>query len=175
MPNVAVHSEISTIVANVAGVTVLIACYVFGVWLRNYIYPTDSTTPLKRQLMAAIPIGLVTMGVYAKTSFPGLDYTHDGVFDGSGLASGEAIQEPQDALAAGFIFHLPGIAEHRRTERLQGLCRPPGRPQPPRRHFRRQLQLQLQHQHRRPQHGHRHHRRRQASDRHDLQIQPLGH
>jgi len=81
MPNVAVHSETSTIVANVAGVTVLIACYVFGVWLRNYIYPTDSTTPLKRQLMAAIPIGLVTMGVYAKTSFPGLDYSQDGVFD----------------------------------------------------------------------------------------------
>jgi len=81
MPNVAVHSELSTIVANIAGVTVLIACYVFGVWLRNYIYPTDSTTPLKRQLMAAIPIGLVTMGVYAKTSFPALDYSHDGVFD----------------------------------------------------------------------------------------------
>jgi len=81
MPTVAVHSELSTIVANIAGVTVLIFCYVFGVWLRNYIYPTDSTTPLKRQLMAAIPIGLVTMGVYAKTSFPGLDYTHDGVFD----------------------------------------------------------------------------------------------
>jgi|GEM_PF-2626436 len=81
MPNVAVHSELSTIVANIAGVTVLIFCYVFGVWLRNYIYPTDSTTPLKRQLMAAIPIGLVTMGVYAKTSFPGLDYSHDGVFD----------------------------------------------------------------------------------------------
>jgi len=81
MPNVAIHSELSTIVANIAGVTVLIACYVFGVWLRNYIYPTDSTTPLKRQLMAAIPIGLVTMGVYAKTSFPGLDYSHDGVFD----------------------------------------------------------------------------------------------
>jgi len=81
MQTVAVHSELSTIVANIAGVTVLIFCYVFGVWLRNYIYPTDSTTPLKRQLMAAIPIGLVTMGVYAKTSFPGLDYTHDGVFD----------------------------------------------------------------------------------------------
>jgi hypothetical protein len=81
MPNVAIHSELSTIVANIAGVTILIACYVFGVWLRNYIYPTDSTTPLKRQLMAAIPIGLVTMGVYAKTSFPGLDYSHDGVFD----------------------------------------------------------------------------------------------
>jgi len=81
MPNVAIHSELSTIVANIAGVTILIVCYVFGVWLRNYIYPTDSTTPLKRQLMAAIPIGLVTMGVYAKTSFPGLDYSHDGVFD----------------------------------------------------------------------------------------------
>ena len=81
MQTVAVPSELSTIVANIAGEPVLIFCYVFGVWLRNYIYPTDSTTPLKRQLMAAIPIGLVTMGVYAKTSFPGLDYTHDGVFD----------------------------------------------------------------------------------------------
>lgn len=80
-PNVAVHSEFGTIIANVAAVTVLISCYVFGVWLRNYIYPTDSTTPLKRQLMAAIPIGLVTMGLYAKTSLPGLDYAHDGVFD----------------------------------------------------------------------------------------------
>jgi hypothetical protein len=81
MPNVAVHSELSTIIANVAGVTVLILCYVFGVWLRTYVYPTDSATPLSRQLLAAIPIGLVTMGLYAKTSFAGLDYSHDGVFD----------------------------------------------------------------------------------------------
>ena len=57
MPTVAVHTEISTIVANIAGVTVLIFCYVFGVWLRNYIYPTDSTTPLKRQLMLAYGYG----------------------------------------------------------------------------------------------------------------------
>ena len=75
-------SVFEPILANLGGVTVLILCYIFGVWSRTYIYPSDSSTPLKRQLVAAIPIGLVTMGIYAKTSLAHLDLTGDGVFDG---------------------------------------------------------------------------------------------
>ncbi len=72
---------ISPLLTNIAGVTILIGCYIFGVWSRTYIYPTDSTMPLKRQLIAAIPVGLVSMGLYGKSAIPALDSTPNGVFD----------------------------------------------------------------------------------------------
>jgi len=50
----------------------LIALYFLGVWLRTYILPADSSWPLKRQLAAALPVGFLTMGFYAKTALPPL-------------------------------------------------------------------------------------------------------
>ncbi len=50
----------------------LIGLYFFGVWLRTYVLPADTTLPFKRQLVAAIPVGLITMGAYGKTALPPL-------------------------------------------------------------------------------------------------------
>jgi hypothetical protein len=50
----------------------LIGLYFFGVWLRTYVLPADTTLPFKRQLAAAIPVGLITMGAYGKAALPPL-------------------------------------------------------------------------------------------------------
>lgn len=50
----------------------LIGLYFFGVWLRTYVFPADTTLPFKRQLAAAVPVGLITMGAYGKTALPPL-------------------------------------------------------------------------------------------------------
>jgi hypothetical protein len=51
------------------GLTLLVCLYIFGVWSRSYVLPTPDQLPIKRQLIAAIPIGLITMGAYAKSAF----------------------------------------------------------------------------------------------------------
>jgi hypothetical protein len=51
------------------GLVLLVSLYIFGVWSRSYVLPTPDQLPLRRQLVAAIPIGLITMGVYAKSAF----------------------------------------------------------------------------------------------------------
>ena len=50
----------------------LITLYFVGVWLRNYVFPADASLSLKRQLAAAVPVGLITMGMYGKTALPPL-------------------------------------------------------------------------------------------------------
>lgn len=57
----------------------LIALYFLGVWLRTYILPADPNWPLKRQLAAALPVGFITMGLYAKTALPPLFAGHSDV------------------------------------------------------------------------------------------------
>jgi hypothetical protein len=56
--------------------------YCFGVWLRSYIFPTPNDWPIKRQLLASVPVGLITMAVNGKTSLPGLNFASpDVAFD----------------------------------------------------------------------------------------------
>ena len=50
----------------------LVLLYFLGVWVRNYILPADPTLLLKRQLAAALPVGFITMGAYAKSALPPL-------------------------------------------------------------------------------------------------------
>ena len=47
------------------GIALLVLLYFFGVWSRSYIFPTHSQLTLWKQLVAAVPIGLITMGIYA--------------------------------------------------------------------------------------------------------------
>jgi hypothetical protein len=54
----------------------LVALYFVGVWVRNFILPSDPNLPLKRQLAAALPVGFITMGAYAKSALPPL-FTDD--------------------------------------------------------------------------------------------------
>src|SRR5260221_8695179 len=69
----------------------LMGLYTFGVWLRTYVFPTGRDCSLKRQLLASIPIGLVTMAGYAKTALPSVSVDpNSAVFDIS-LIAGYAI------------------------------------------------------------------------------------
>ena len=68
----------------------LMALYTFGVWLRTYVFPTGKEGPIKRQLLASIPIGLITMAGYAKTALPSLANDGSAVFDAF-LIAGYAI------------------------------------------------------------------------------------
>jgi hypothetical protein len=74
-------SDIGIALTNLLGVTLLILCYVFGVWVRSYVYPADAKSPLRRQMVAAIPVGFVTMGLYAKSALPTIHFNQSGVFD----------------------------------------------------------------------------------------------
>lgn len=58
---------------TVTAILVMMVLYSFGVWLRSYVYPTSDIHPIKRQLLASVPVGLITMAVYGKTSLAGLD------------------------------------------------------------------------------------------------------
>jgi len=55
-----------------AAILILVAIYFFGVWLRTYVIPAQGDMPVSKQLLASIPVGLLTMTAYAKTSFPAL-------------------------------------------------------------------------------------------------------
>lgn len=65
-PNFVYHAT------SAVALAVLIAFYFFGVWLRTYVMPAHDKPPLKRQLFAAVPVGFVTMGLYAKGAFMAL-------------------------------------------------------------------------------------------------------
>jgi hypothetical protein len=49
---------------------VLIACYVFGIWARTYVFPAEASLTLTQQLVAGLPVALITMGIYAKNAVP---------------------------------------------------------------------------------------------------------
>ena len=65
-------SNIVYYISTIAGLTALTGLYIFGVWLRAYVFPADNTTPVKKLMLGSIPVALLTMGAYAKTSFPTL-------------------------------------------------------------------------------------------------------
>src|SRR6185436_5763364 len=54
------------------GIAVLVALYFFGVWSRSYIMPAEKALPLRQQLVASVPVGFVTMGVYARSTIPAM-------------------------------------------------------------------------------------------------------
>lgn len=63
-------------------ILVLLGLYFVGVWLRSYVFPTNTDWPIKRQLLAGIPVGLLTMALYGKTVIPGLHFNSpDVVYD----------------------------------------------------------------------------------------------
>jgi hypothetical protein len=69
----------------------LIGLYLFGVWSRSYIMPTPHELPLRKQLVAAIPVGLLTMGAYAKSALPALAQSHANVPFDLAVMAGYAI------------------------------------------------------------------------------------
>jgi len=63
------------LVPTFIAILVLMGLYAFGVWLRSFVFPTGNGLPLKRQLLASIPVGLITMAGYAKTALPSVNFS----------------------------------------------------------------------------------------------------
>ena len=67
------------IMNTIFGIIALISLYTFGVWLRSYVFRTEKDWPIRRQLLASVPVGLITMALYGKTALPGLDFNSPNV------------------------------------------------------------------------------------------------
>jgi hypothetical protein len=49
-------------ISSSVGLVGLIGLYLFGVWLRSYVMPVPQPLPPRKQLVAAVPVGFITMG-----------------------------------------------------------------------------------------------------------------
>ena len=103
-------------ITSFAALVVLVALYFFGVWSRTYVMRSHTALPLSKQLVGAIPVGLLTMGVYAKTSFPALTQA------GSDMAF-------EGAIMAGYAI-IFGMMSRETLERLLTHTSPPTPPAP---------------------------------------------
>jgi hypothetical protein len=102
-------------VTSLVAVACLIGLYLFGVWSRCYVMPSPQELPLRKQLVAAIPVGLVTMGTYAKTALPTLAQSPENIpFDlaamaGFAIAFGMLSRESLERLLQAAAPKLPGV------------------------------------------------------------------
>jgi hypothetical protein len=64
---------------TVFAIIAMMALYSFGVWLRTYVFPSQAGAAVRRQLLASVPVGLITMAVYGKTSLAGLNFASSDV------------------------------------------------------------------------------------------------
>jgi hypothetical protein len=91
---------------------ILILLYFFGVWSRSYVLPTDNDLPVKKQMIASVPVGFVTMGLYAKTAFPTLT-----------LASSNFTFDCSVMVGYAIIF---GMLSRESLEKMMKAANPPG-------------------------------------------------
>ena len=73
------------------GLGILVALYFFGIWSRSYVLPSKTKLPVTKQLIGGIPVGLLTMGMYAKTTFPGLTIATTDLVPNLAIMAGYAI------------------------------------------------------------------------------------
>jgi hypothetical protein len=84
-------SDVIYYVSSSVGLVGLIGLYLFGVWSRSYIMPVANELPLRKQLVAAVPVGLFTMGAYAKSALPALAQSHANIPFDVAVMAGYAI------------------------------------------------------------------------------------
>jgi hypothetical protein len=84
-------ADILYYVTSTVALLLLIGLYLFGVWSRSYVMPTPHELPLHKQLVAAIPVGLLTMGAYAKSALPTLAQSHANIPFDLAVMAGYAI------------------------------------------------------------------------------------
>jgi hypothetical protein len=65
--------DITYHLTSVAGILALIGPYLLGVWARTYAFPADQSVDMKRLLVGALPVAILAMTAYAKTSFAALE------------------------------------------------------------------------------------------------------
>ncbi len=97
-------------IASVLFMLALVGLFYFGVWSRSFLYPANITIPLRRQLVAAVPVGLITMAVYAKTVLPGITSGDDDATD--------------YALIAGYAI-IYGMLSRETLDRMLANAKPP--------------------------------------------------
>ena len=49
------------------GLAVLIGLYLLGTWSRTFVMPIHAPIPMRKQIIATVPVGCVTMSIYAKS------------------------------------------------------------------------------------------------------------
>lgn len=99
---------------SLAGILVLMLFFFFGVWMRSYVMPTDRSPPIRKQMVAAVPVAFITMGIYAKSAFAALTVNSSTMtFDlclmlGYAIIFGMLSRETLDRLLSG--AHIGGPA-----------------------------------------------------------------
>jgi hypothetical protein len=93
------------------GIAVLVALYFFGVWSRSYVMPAEKSLPIRRQLVASVPVGFVTMGLYARSSFPTMS-----------LESADLVFNVAVMMGYAIIF---GMLSRETLERMMTTIKPP--------------------------------------------------
>ena len=48
----------------------LILLYNAGIWTRSFVFPAANAMPLRKQLCAGIPTGLIMMSIYGRSAVP---------------------------------------------------------------------------------------------------------
>lgn len=94
-----------------ASILALMVLYNVGIWSRSVIFPAAAQSSTKAQLVAGIPAGLITMGLYGKTAIPGLDFGSAGLIYDGVVVAGNAI-----------IF---GMLSRDTLDKILGAARPP--------------------------------------------------
>lgn len=110
------HADYVYHATTALSVAVLVALYFFGVWSRTYIMPVPRGLSLRRQLVASVPVGFVTMGLYARSAFPAM------MEDPANLVFNVAV-----TMGYAIIF---GMLSRETLERMLATFKPPIEPAP---------------------------------------------
>lgn len=73
MPNAAPVPEpgsLSNLGSTGTIILALILLYNAGIWTRSFVFPSDNALPLRKQLCAGIPTGLIMMSIYGRSAVP---------------------------------------------------------------------------------------------------------
>lgn len=84
-------TNLPLLITNLVALVVLIGAYFGGVMLRYRLLPADTAQPWHLQLAAAVPVGLLTMGGYAKSAVPPILQARSDVAFDIAIALGYAI------------------------------------------------------------------------------------
>lgn len=61
-------SDLGGFVSAAVLLGLLVLCYFFGIWSRHYVLPARDGMKVRQQLVAGVPVALITMGIHAKSA-----------------------------------------------------------------------------------------------------------
>lgn len=114
-------SDLGIHIAAGLGILVMMILYNVGILSRSVIFPTGNDMPIIRQLIAGIPVGLITTGFYGKTAFLALDDSSAAMlFDASiiggnvillGMLSRETLEKMIKTGSPAMTLPAPGVLQ----------------------------------------------------------------